>query len=54
MTHQSDNAILAARFSVYDALYANFRVAEPLKVARQDLPDHSDGRGPSQKFEDLR
>ena len=54
LTHQSDDAILAASFPVYDALYANFRVAELLKVAGQDMPDHSDGRGPSKKFEGLR
>jgi hypothetical protein len=53
MTHQSDDAILAASFRVYDALYANFRVAELLKVAGQNVPGHSDGRGPSKKFECL-
>jgi hypothetical protein len=54
LTNQSDDAILAASFPVYDALYANFRVLELLKFAGQEMPDHSDGRGPSKKFEGLR
>ncbi|MES2414786.1 MAG: chromate resistance protein ChrB domain-containing protein [Pseudomonadota bacterium] len=54
LTNQSDDAILAASFPVYDALYANFRALALLKANGMAMPDHSDGRGPSKKFEGLR
>ncbi len=54
LTNQSDDAILAASFPVYDALYANYRVLDLLKTQGLPMPDHSDGRGPSKKFEGLR
>ncbi len=54
LTNQSDDAILAASFPVYDALYANFRVLALMKAQGLAMPDHSDGRGPSKKFEGLR
>lgn len=54
LTHQTDHAILAASFPVYDAMYANFKVLELLKSKKLEMPDHHDGRGPSKKFEGLR
>jgi hypothetical protein len=55
LVHQDDDAILAASFPVYDALYAHFSVTAHMQ-ARGIVFDHKggDGRGPSAVFEGMR
>jgi hypothetical protein len=54
LTHGDDRAILEASFTVYDALYANFRMQHIVALRKLTVPGHADGRGPSAQVEFLR
>jgi hypothetical protein len=54
LIHNDDSAILEAGFTVYDALYANYRAQHTIATRNLTVPGHADGRGPSAQVEFLR
>jgi hypothetical protein len=54
LTHRQDNAILAASFVIYDALYANFQTHALIKSRGLAFPKSDHRRGPSDHIEFLR
>jgi hypothetical protein len=54
LVHQTDDAILAASFGVYDALYANYRTKNIVYERQLTVPGHADGRGPTSQVTFLR
>jgi len=48
---RTDDAILGASFPVFDALHARYRMRAAMESRGLKMPDGSDGRGPSARFE---
>jgi hypothetical protein len=54
LVHQTDDAILAASFGLYDALYANYHTKTIVQERQLTVPGHADGRGPTSQVTFLR
>lgn len=54
LTRSDDDAILETSFTLYDALYARYRVLEVMDERAIKMPMGEDGRGPSAQFELMR